>query len=1097
MFSFMNANEKVKSNYPTTTEFKMIDLGKVRSSAEFEQSGEKFQVVMDDSSPSETVYSLHNGFNKMEMKSAKGSIKIDGTIVNKTGVDIAPNKVYNAIGLRKMDNSKCLVFMGRKSWIFIQGHSEGVHAFQIHLNKNKDPELLKAAFKVLRFSKLRRKSVLKLSRIEMLALMNQEVPLTKLERERVDEVGEEFFMDLHSMVKEDSKDFEEALEMFSRDTDYSKPGSGLLTILFFLVLFINKSNAMIFCGNETFGESIDHGPCPEDHHEMIVYHHEGMLISDFWLTQQEVAKSNKTEVKCTSKSGKLSQHCQEKCVMNGHACTGSKDYCKDNKCKQRDSCFCKKICVNEKLKGKALGKWVDVEEAVRRFYFKTEEKGLKKRSVMDEPVSIFIDIQENRIKVDLNMDGNYTAVLRKKDYHEMKNVTKEFYFHVPLVHMRYSSAASIRVFKDSELVGERHFHLMGFRECKMPDCFYCWEIVSSHTCLHNRQKLAMVLILLYQISGLLSLISTIIVICVALKACIKKPFTVVVNIRDEVKQSRAYNWIKKMSQEKEKNDRDLESNNGGSSLRVGKNTTVMFIILLMLPLALSCGDSFSITSDSVSCESVGNGEEECTFSIDTLGFLNAPGTTACYTVVDEDDSVLATIEVSYTRKFRVLQLRDLYYTSDWKGESETLASCFGTDYCGHSQSCEDEHINSIEKKTPVEEFYGYHQTWPGISDCFRSPGCATNGCFSCVPQCVYSIYSIIPEGEVCKVSAYEGMLTSLLMHGKVTTETDEESGAFFVGAQTTVGAGEVAVSFEIQGSFEGPAPDFNDRKHMVCGQAQYLTDASDRNSPQKSTIGDVQAESSETMTSGSFIYDLDMATKSEVGTSAVYSFTGSGMKSVEKNAYPLTAAGFDWMPQEGGAPYAFDETATTVSYSMRTVGAAKIKRKVKAVCPTFELEESEGCYSCDDGFVVKIKAKSICEEGTAIVRSGSPLVKVNTQVVNLTLSDEFFDIKMSSDSEDNDFELCLHAGKRSSCNNVIVSLEEDITVRNETQTRNNTVHESLGFSILESLGGDFNWFYEILIWLGMIGALAFVLWFLISCLPRMVMKSKMDHKKMK
>jgi hypothetical protein len=191
-------------------------------------------------------------------------------------------------------------------------------------------------------------------------------------------------------------------------------------------------------------------------------------------------------------------------------------------------------------------------------------------------------------------------------------------------------------------------------------------------------------------------------------------------------------------------------------------------------------------------------------------------------------------------------------------------------------------------------------------------------------------------------------------------------------------------SVQIVGSLQGSTTIFGTNKIVKTSDSAYIMPACDVNQPVSRALGDIQASTSNklmTAATNAFIYPPNSVTAS-IGTYGVtYQFPPAGT---------TTLSNYQPLPQVmGSILWSFTPTELVglnvnpgaLVLTISTNRALSFNRQVNVVCPKISAAVLSGCFSCSQGAVLTVTARSTCSAGAASVQIGQ--YTVNTPSVNL------------------------------------------------------------------------------------------------------------------
>lgn len=248
---------------------------------------------------------------------------------------------------------------------------------------------------------------------------------------------------------------------------------------------------------------------------------------------------------------------------------------------------------------------------------------------------------------------------------------------------------------------------------------------------------------------------------------------------------------------------------------------------------------------------------------------------------------------------------------------------------------------------------------------------------------------------------------------------------------TTVGN----LKFDIIGTLTGSLTEFSGYKLISNDTHQYLGTASEKNAPLQQNIGDIQSSADGLMKTGSissFIFDPNVVSKLEQDKSTIYTFKNSGMNNIGLNQrLPAMYGGQIWSFKDGGLVSSSISPGSLVM-SIQTLTPVSVTRIKTIVCPVASVIQATGCYSCDIGSKVIIKAKSSCSAGFATVDSLTSGIVLRTLVLSLLNSETEFEVGFYTDKVINNIVLRISGESDHQDLSFSFAAVENVTLRNNT-----------------------------------------------------------------
>jgi len=319
--------------------------------------------------------------------------------------------------------------------------------------------------------------------------------------------------------------------------------------------------------------------------------------------------------------------------------------------------------------------------------------------------------------------------------------------------------------------------------------------------------------------------------------------------------------------------------------------------------------------------------------------------------------------------------RLLYYSSNWAPVVEEATLCrydlggfVGDRRCGGTQDC-----NTIFSEPSMGGVLsGLAVFLPGVSTCQDSFGCAANGCVSCEPGCAFGRFSLNPNPSAFPVweiadfrTVHEIQICWKDSMGETCEVQTSQQSAQSPGNFTVNSLGEL---------FTGKSYTTNGHKIIYCGpDCAKLVPASEQNIPIRGTIGDIQSgtplDGSVPLTPGSAIFDQTICTSVLSGNHLKYTCAGSGAALVDRYPpLPERRGSVTWFSDANGI-MGIDDDPGPLQIELKTNLPVNLNYITNDVCPEAVFVTMSGCYGCNEGARMQIRAHSSCLEGTVTLMS--------------------------------------------------------------------------------------------------------------------------------
>jgi len=467
----------------------------------------------------------------------------------------------------------------------------------------------------------------------------------------------------------------------------------------------------------------------------------------------------------------------------------------------------------------------------------------------------------------------------------------------------------------------------------------------------------------------------------------------------------------------------------------------LFGVAKSVEYSTDCTDSFSILGAAVVNCIEDRGTRTCSVSPDITGFLPYINSVHCYEITDEK-GIVGNLYVQYQRHTTYVDLRSNYYTAQTENLSQSVKRCDGTDNCS-SEECS---AMTASNSNANGELTGDVTSYPGITYCDASCGCAGCGCFLCSDGCMFSRAAYKP------VSPYGVSKEPINMRQDPRILVTWVSGNGEVRQEVVRGVGTRSVgpfSATILGNFVGSLALFGDNKINVdlTYNKAYYGPASSPAHPEPGKFGHIQANTLallQTTGTSNFVISPNAWVKSVGADSVTFTFADSGWDKVWiQKVFPITISGQVW--SYGGTTLANENTAPgTLTYFLKATSPLTFVRQVDSVCVDLRSNYTTGgCSSCLSGSFVSVSAKSFCSPGFAFVTlkdskyDGSNSANLITTSIYLNTTFEDHKIYFANDLESLTAEICLRADAAERCISFTGEFPSDIDVGENNFTNSN------------------------------------------------------------
>jgi hypothetical protein len=736
-------------------------------------------------------------------------------------------------------------------------------------------------------------------------------------------------------------------------------------------------------------------------------------------------------------------------------CNGNTMFCFTHTC-DGNKCFCNRkdivydyYCLNDESEEIGTGH-------LSTYHCYTQiEQDFKKRIIVSCPV------------VNLLSDKEYFYTTIDSDYNScILYITKDGWsyqsaFIEPNQVVRIDEMAKARSgrFEVKVICGNNVCHHSSIfvdftRDCVIVDCIFCWEVYSSLNCLPFSYKVFAALITLLFMSLIIAILPCFWILIKTIWMCLMFPkkccwpymnkkikeadkYIKKINISDEniensrehERENRNYDDIYEKEVVVLKADKSSDRRQQPSNSVFNRPNPNAFIYVVLLSYfiicasAITCSSSPPISVSSPSCVSTSASAESCTFTFSTTVTIPYPGASSCLTFIDSQNKVLGNMNVTYINRTDIAYLTTSYYTGRWKPLSSSFHGCYQNGWC--DDSC---------ATATTRNMYGFSSliaSWPGLTYCRRSCGCAGCGCFFCDAGCVVSGYSLQYLDSAMAVSEINRLsYTSYLSYAY--------SGTVQTFAQSTSSVNIGPFKVDYIGSFSGDVQTYFGTKNVIFNStSSYWGEASSLNSPTQQNIGDIQATSLTSLqspTTTSFIFDPNIISSVSQDKSDNFYFSNPGMNNI--NLYPKFPAmiGGQLWTYTTGYIKSVAISPGPVVLTVTTQSPITLTRTKTTVCPKALYLSGSGCFSCDAGSTIIIKASSTCSPGLVLVSADVAYVSISTKSIDLLTTDKNFEIDLLTTNQINSFNIILASDGNTITIPVSFAAVENVTLRNDTYT---------------------------------------------------------------
>lgn len=758
-------------------------------------------------------------------------------------------------------------------------------------------------------------------------------------------------------------------------------------------------------------------------------------------------------------------------------CDGNSLWCQSHLCNSASNCTCSLQTYSKRSEILATGTWslgekVSVGYTVdpvlyitlpfNRRPFGYDMTGNDKRQLdnIQKGVksSTSVTLEQPNIVV-TTPEPDYTKVSTTKD--GLQNLfacaETQCILRLPDTYFLNPGSMIVRVFINDTLDAESTLTVTPYIKCNIPRCVFCEAMYQDFTCFPWQFQMFIIsaCIVIFLGGGLMVWY---ILKCSCAFSCCKKCRKQTHNkisiswdaIKDKMKRKLSKN---KNAQDDGTEDvvdrsrdyemRPIEPDIGLIRENPPASLFRVALILGLISLALgqtSCSSGITVTASNNLCYANGV-TETCQVTIENLFTIPAPGLSACFTIMKPDLTPIGKIDINYDQMIQVAPLQTLYYTTIWSGISISDKQCPWEHMCGSCASYNPLTDPGACGGSSTCLLAGITQMYQGMSRCDSQCGCAGCGCFACDASCVYSRAAIVPSGLPYSVNRPVSVqLRPQLRVNFTHNGASEVTPVNVLNAETQVG---LNFTITIQGSLAGSTTNFAGQ-NVVCGpEGCTMGSTSDPNSPVIHSVGDIQAnDPSQLGAFGQYQLAAGLWTALPTSTATNYVFAAAGFGARASHDYLPTVRGSTLWGMSWPNLVGVDQAPGAVVAILKSNGPIIISRTVNIVCPEI-LENSgnlTGCYSCDQGATIRIRARSRCSGGMAVVTTSGSYTVATTSIV-LTTDYQEFSIRVTSGSNQNTGTITLTNGAYSDSETIEGELvAEDLIVNNNQTFTNNTVN---------------------------------------------------------
>lgn len=793
------------------------------------------------------------------------------------------------------------------------------------------------------------------------------------------------------------------------------------TYMFYILcffLFISPVYSEVCC-------TLSQGSCPfsDNHVEFpIVLDNVNKICESYLIRYENDANGTHINYECTSIEIDPST-----CIVNcNEGCSGNELFCSTRIC-NGNKCNCNKflakemiICIDEFENDEKVG-----HRSIKHCYTKSMTEFKKRVLISCPPIDVIVD--KDFIYTTIVSDFSNCVLYANKDSWNYQSAFQDSNMVAKIgdVAKIKTGNIDIKVVCGSNQCHHTSHYLDYTIQCTIVDCIFCWEVYSSLNCLPFSYKIFAFLVVLLTVSLIIAILPCFWVLIITVWKCIMIPkyccWPMMKNYHKRLNQ--------KLDEYKDTIDLEEATKNDNKRVKRGANfrgTSVNSSILLISCLFIintcsaQCVSSPPISVSQPSCVASSASTETCTFTFSTTISIPFPGAKVCLTFNDNNNKLIGNLNITYINRTDIATLTTTYYTGLWEFLSSSFHGCYLNGWCDNGCASASD-----------RGMYGFSTeiaSYPGFTSCRRSCGCAACGCFFCDAGCVVSGYALRFISSAMAVADITRITFSYFLEYSYSSTKQiwsQNLGSVNIGPFKS----------DFIGSFLGDSTIFGTKNVIFNSTHQYFGEASEAGSPTQQQIGDIQAVSLTSLQSTStsaFIHDPNIVSSTPQDKSTTFYYTNPGMNNLGLYPhFPITFSGSIWTYQNGQMRTSANNPGA-VLLTITTSSPISLTRTKTIVCPEGEFISGSGCYNCDIGSVLKIKARSTCSSGLVRVETSTLSAITNLKSIMLLNSYSNFDIDITTSQAINQFDLLLIADQTTIRIPISFAAVENITLRNDT-----------------------------------------------------------------
>jgi len=752
-------------------------------------------------------------------------------------------------------------------------------------------------------------------------------------------------------------------------------------------------------------------------------------------------KENETIVLCFDKrTAAPSDFCQTFCFLNNNTCDGDHSYCGEHlpHCNKNSICDCKSVLITDdfvQMLNLTNHSWIPpiwINPSVT----------IQKRMNVDPFCRLIGD------NVSANWISHFTGkvLIRKDDWIREIFLSDAISFSEQLPRKVFLLGGFVYIdFSQDSWSDGCKVEVSQKFICEFSDCLLCVDSIHSFTCMPNAHKSLVILTIISSVTALLAMSPWILMGILMLINLIFLPLKATYwgirycwnserfssfrgSIYDNVKVDSSDGSYREKERDVASQEVPKEETYTSNGRRYyapkGRNNVVKYLLILSLICCAqsACVNSISIPSSQIICLG-----QNCSVTFSTLVSLPFPTAEFCISMLDSNGSPLGSINVKLEEVLQKVNLKALYYTSGWTGTSQFVKRCYNAGPCSGDACTLTPSAGGIDAYEQLDDSSVI--LFPGVTNCMPTGGCAGNGCFYCNDACLFYRWALMPSGSIYKVLEPD----SSFLQPKISLTFNNKT----LGSTSIIGIDTVFNDWKlrIEGSLQGDTTIFAANKIISAGNSSWYGSASESNSPQAATVGDIQATTQASFSSPStsmFIFDSSIATVSGAG-SVIFNSQGINDLTTYKK-FPILIGSSSWSLDSNFVMQQNVSNPGAVIFTLSTNKPFNFTRSVDLVCPKVQAFNASGCFSCTTGSEVMLELKSDCQSGIVVLTSSSTTTHITTVSASIGLTYQWYHIRFTTSVKETSFDLIIIGSGGNSSVHVSFTAVEDVNLSGDNST---------------------------------------------------------------